>query len=193
MHAGSCDPLLYQHRARCTLGASCSPFISPGSRDVSLVYVCMCVCVFAGHGGRSYFLGAWLSAGADYMFVGAWMWLDECEYANVCVFLSWQACASRGIGSQAFPWRVRGLGGVAVTSKGLGAHCASRPAKGGEILFMWWGLAWQDQQLTLQHLQGGCHHPGRFENPEPHCDAAIQPLFTGSLKKKKKKRKECLN
>lgn len=111
---------------------------------------CVYVCVFAGHGGRSYFLGAWLSAGADYTFVGARMWPDECEYANACVFLSWQACASRGIGSQAFPWGVGGLRGVAVTSKGLRAHCASRPAKGGEILFMWRGLAWQDRRLTPQ-------------------------------------------
>ncbi len=35
MHAGSRDLLLYQHRARCTLGVSCLPFISTGYRDVA--------------------------------------------------------------------------------------------------------------------------------------------------------------
>lgn len=149
----------------------------------------LCVCVFAGHGGRSYFLGAWLSAGADYTFVGARMWPDECEYANACVFLSWQVCASRGIGSQAVPWGVGGAGGVAVTSKGLGAHCASRPAKGGEILFMWRGLAWQDRRLTPQ--------PGAYKGAattQAGSNHIVMPQFSlSSQEVKKKKKKECLN
>lgn len=83
-----------------------------------------------------------------------------CVNANMCVFLSWQVCVSRGIRSQASPRGVRGP----VTSKGRGARCASQPAK-GEILFMWRGLAWQDRWLTPQPgACTDCHHPGRFKS-----------------------------
>lgn len=115
------------------------------------------------------------------------MWPDECEYANACVFLSWQACEQRdripslSLGS-------RGPGGVAVTSKGLRAHCASRPAKGGEILFMWRGLAWQDRRLTPQPdaykgaatTQAGSNIPNQI----------VMPQFSLSLQELKKKKEK---
>lgn len=175
MHAGSCDPLLYQHRARCTLGASCLPFISPGYRDVSLLCV-FAACVYLLDTGLDHILWVLDWARADYAFVGARMWLHECEYANMCVFLSWQVCVSRGIRSQASPRGVRGP----VTSKGRGARCASQPAK-GEILFMWRGLAWQDRWLTPQPgACTDCHHPGRFKSwTALWCHNSASSLFTG--------------
>lgn len=150
MHAGSRDLLLYQHRARCTLGASCLPFISPGCRDVSLV------CVGLLDTGEDHIFWVLDWAGADYVFCGY-----ACTNVNMCVFVSWQSvCVSGGIRSQASP---RGLG-EPVTSKGHGARYASLAAK-GEILFMWRGLAWQDQWLTPQPgARTDCHHPCSFKS-----------------------------
>lgn len=92
MHAGSCDPLLYQHRARCTLGASCLPFISPGCRDVSLLCV-LAACVYLLDTGLDHILWVLDWARADYAFVGARMWLRECEY--VCIFVLASVCEQR--------------------------------------------------------------------------------------------------
>lgn len=123
MHAGSRDLLLYQHRARCTLGASCLPFISTGYTDVSVglcasrwirapVFVCVHVCQTR----RQIVFFSGCSIGREQI---ACRCLHQCGHANMCVFVSWQSVdvcerESRGIISQASP---RGLGGP-ITSKG---------------------------------------------------------------------------
>lgn len=128
MHAGSCDPLLYQHRARCTLGASRVPFISPSCKDASL-------CVFAGHGTGSYFTATWLSPSR--------FWSSPvriCLHKYVCIYVLATVCEGSDPqhpsppSPSLLPWRIR----WPVTSKGRGAtrrQPARPPAKGGEILF----------------------------------------------------------
>lgn len=122
MHAGSRDLLLYQHRARCTLGASCLPFISTGYTDVGVglcaswwicARVCVCACLPDTEADRIFF---GCSIEREQI---ACRCLHQCGYANMCVFVSWQSvdvCVreSRGIISQASP---RGLRGP-ITSKG---------------------------------------------------------------------------
>lgn len=117
--------------------------------------LCVCsLCVFAGHRGRSYFMGASLNASRLCI-----CWFG-CACINMCVFMSWRACGSRGIRSQASPKGVRGP----VTSKGCRVHYAKQTPK-GEILFVWRGLAWQYWWLTLQPgTCTDCHHPGRFKS-----------------------------
>lgn len=91
MHAGSRDLLLYQHRARCTLGASCLPFISTGYTDVGVglcaswwicARVCVCACLPDTEADRIFF---WVLdwARADCVSVPASMWI--CEYVCICV------------------------------------------------------------------------------------------------------------
>lgn len=80
-----------------------------------------------GQTGRSYFMGAWLSASS--------LWLCRmcpcaCKCVNMCIFPSWRVCVSRGIRSQASPRGVRGP----VTSKGRRARYASQLAKGKSCL-----------------------------------------------------------
>lgn len=122
MHAGSRDLLLYQHRARCTLGASCLPFISTGYTDVGVglcaswwicARVCVCACLPDTEADRIFF---GCSIEREQI---ACRCLHQCGYANMCVFVSWQSVdvcerESRGIISQASP---RGLRGP-ITSKG---------------------------------------------------------------------------
>lgn len=122
---------------------------------------CVYMCVSAGRGGRSYFLGARLSAGADYTFVGARMWPDECEYANACVFLSWQACASRGIGSQALPGGVGGAGGCCCHFKGpWGSLCQPARRRGGNPVYVAGPcLAGPAANTAAWRLQGGLPPP----------------------------------
>lgn len=122
MHAGSRDLLLYQHRARCTLGASCLPFISTGYTDVGVglcaswwiwARVCVCACLPDTEADRIFF---GCSIEREQI---ACRCLHQCGYANMCVFVSWQSVdvcerESRGIISQASP---RGLRGT-ITSKG---------------------------------------------------------------------------
>lgn len=122
MHAGSRDLLLYQHRARCTLGASCLPFISTGYTDVGVglcaswwicARVCVCACLPDMEADRIFF---GCSIEREQI---ACRCLHQCGYANMCVFVSWQSVdvcerESRGIISQASP---RGLRGP-ITSKG---------------------------------------------------------------------------
>lgn len=83
LHAGSCDPLLYQHRARCTLGDSCLPFIIPGYRDASLVCV-LAACVRFLDTQEDHILWVYDWARADYVFA-VWMCLHECEYVWISV------------------------------------------------------------------------------------------------------------
>lgn len=122
MHAGSRDLLLYQHRARCTLGASCLPFISTGYTDVGVglcaswwicARVCVCACLPDTEADRIFF---GCSIEREQIVCRC---LHQCGYANMCVFVSWQSVdvcerESRGIISQASP---RGLRGP-ITSKG---------------------------------------------------------------------------
>lgn len=121
MHAGSRDLLLYQHRARCTLGAFCLPFISTGYTDVGVglcaswwicARVCVCACLPDTEADRIFF---GCSIEREQI---ACRCLHQCGYANMCVFVSWQSVdvcerESRGIISQASP---RGLRGP-ITSK----------------------------------------------------------------------------
>lgn len=122
LHAGSHDLLLYQHRARCTLGASCLPFISTEYTSATV-----CVCELAGHEGRSYFLGGWLSASRLCVL---WMCLHEYVSLFMCVSVSW---LSRGIRSQAS--LSRDSGGLSL-QRGTKARYASLPANGGNPVYM---------------------------------------------------------
>lgn len=105
MHSGSFLLALYQHRLhRCRCRFVC--FLVD-------MRACLCVCMSARHGGRSYFFWVLDWARADCRC------LHQCGYANMCVFVSWQSVdvcerESRGIISQASP---RGLRGP-ITSKG---------------------------------------------------------------------------
>lgn len=110
MHAGSRDLLLYQHRARCTLGASCLPFISTGYTDVSVglcaarwihtgVFVCVHVCQTRRQ--IVFFLGARLSERR--LRVGACINVDM----RICVYLCpgkvWMCVRERAEGSYPKP------------------------------------------------------------------------------------------
>lgn len=147
MHSWSFLLALYQHwLQRCKSG------------------LCVAACAYSLDTGADHIFWVLDWARADYVFVradvSARIWI--CEYVCICVLASMCVCVcvSRGIRSQASP---RGLRGP-VTSKGCGARNASLPAK-GEILFMWRGLAWQDQWLTPQPgAFTDCHHPGRFKS-----------------------------
>lgn len=128
LHAGSCDPLLYQHRARCTLGDSCLPFISPGYRDASLVCVLAACVYFSGHTGRSYFMGVWLSASrlcvcrcAD---VPAWM--------RICVnFGPGERVWAQGSGPKPLPGESGGLS----LQRATGLAVPASPPRGKSCLY----------------------------------------------------------
>ena len=145
MHAGSCDLLLYQHRARCTMGASCLPFISVGYRDVSLLSVLQLVCICRTRGPVIFF---WVPdwAGADYVFVGAPS-VNVNTRICVWVFVSWHVCMCEQ--RDQIPSLSLGTRGGLSLQRGRGARYASLPAK-GEILFMWRGLAWQEQAANTR-------------------------------------------
>lgn len=109
MHAGSRDLLLYQHRARCTLGASCLPFISTGYTDVGVglcaswwicARVCVCACLPDTEADRI-FLGARLSESR--LRVGACINVDM----RICVYLCpgkvWMCVRERAEGSYPKP------------------------------------------------------------------------------------------
>lgn len=155
LHAGSRDLLLYQHRARCTLGASCLPFIRTGYRDVGF---CLCVCVSTGHGGRSYFFGVPDWARAAYALRIARMWI--CEYVCACALASSRLCEQR----DQIPSLSRGTRGACHFKGPWGSAMPACPPT-GEILFMRRGLPWQEPWLTPEPgACTGCHHPCRFKS-----------------------------
>lgn len=127
MHAESFDLFHYQHRARCTLGASCLAFISTGYRDVSMVGVCICP--------------TWCKIFIYFFFLDMYDWAGaDCECMNVdmCTFLSWQPY-EWAQGSD--PKRLPGDPGGAFTSKDCKGLLFQHARQGGEILFMCSGAA----------------------------------------------------
>lgn len=106
MHSGSFLLALYQHRLhRCRCRFVC--FLVD-------MRACLCVCMSARHGGRSYFFWVLDWARADCVSVPASMWI--CEYVCICVLAKcgcvWER--EQRDHSQASP---RGLRGP-ITSKG---------------------------------------------------------------------------
>ena len=144
MSDGSYDLLLYQHRARCTLGAYSLAFISTGSRDVSRLRVCMCVCVCVC-------VFEWVSESR--------LQMHECEYVCICVVAS--ACVLR----DQIPKPLPGDSGARHFKGPRGSAMPARPPR-WEILFIWQGLPWQDKWRTPE--PGICtnrHHPCRLKSP----------------------------
>lgn len=124
MSDGSNDLLLYQHRARCTMGAYSLAFICTGSRDVSVFCVCVCI---------------WVSEST--------LQVHECEYVCICVLAS--ACVCRGIRSQSLS-----LGTLGPALQRAARVCyASMPAKVGNPVYVAGAaLAGQVANARVWHL-----------------------------------------
>lgn len=158
MHAGSHDLLLYQHKARCTLGASSSPFISAGH------WLCECICRTQG---QIIFISFFRGVGGPWLNRSR-LWMHQCEY--FCFGTSMQAGA---VGSDPRPvpldsYMGVGGGGGGVTSKGpqRPPH-ASATAKVGNPVYVK-GLPRQEKKKKWLTPQSGickrCYPP-----PPPPC------------------------
>lgn len=131
-HAGSGDPFLYQHRARCTLGASQCPLSAPAAQTQ--------VCVD--------------SPDTDHILqLPDWAWADSgvCRrgYAciNMCVFMCWRLCVRDQIHEPSL--LPRESGGLSL-QRTVGPWDPSQPTRQRRKSCLWQGLAWQQLRLTLQ-------------------------------------------
>lgn len=113
MCAGSVDPLLYHHRARCSLGASRVAFISAGCTDAGLRG-------FAGRGTGSYFTAARLSLSRFRVCWGGYGCM------NMCGFMSWRLC--EGSDPQKGP---SGYSGGLSLQRAAGRRDAGQPPRRG--------------------------------------------------------------
>jgi len=113
MHAGSRDLLLYQHRARCTLGASCLPFISTEATEMQAWCVCIC---------RTWW---------RIIFFGCAT--EREQNVSMCVFVCWQVFVrAEGADPKPLPGD---LGSLSLQRTTRARH-ASEPAKVGNPVYM---------------------------------------------------------
>lgn len=155
MHAGSHDLLLYQHKARCTLGASSLPFISTGCR--------LCACICRTQGQIIFFVGG----------VHDWTGADcECTNVNISVLAHPRRQGQWDLIPGPVSRDSREGEGRSVTSKGPQRPAMPARPPRWEILFMWRGLPWHEKKSgkhqSLAFANAATTHAGL--NPGPRCE-----------------------